>query len=60
MALVEYLITIAHAQRAVNHTVTRDLSVMPHYRTRIHTQFIDNVMMIEKKRFVGMTLTIDR
>jgi hypothetical protein len=61
MALVEYLIATAHAQRAVNHarTITHDLSVMPHYKARIHTQFIDDVMMVEKKRFVGMSLTID-
>jgi hypothetical protein len=61
MALVEYLIALAHAQRAMNHarTVTRDLSVMPHYRARIHTQFTDGVMMVEKKKFTGMTLTTD-
>jgi len=61
MALVEYLIVIARAQRFVNHarTVTRDLSVMPHYRARIHTQFTDGVMMVKKKRFMGMTMTID-
>jgi hypothetical protein len=52
MALVEYLIAIAHAQRAMNHarTVTCDLSMMPHYRARIHTQFTDGVMMLEKKK----------
>jgi hypothetical protein len=61
MALVEYLIAIAHAQRAVNHarTVTHALSVMPHYRARIHTQFTDDVTMVENKKFMGMTLTID-
>jgi hypothetical protein len=61
MALVEYLIAIAHAQRVVNHarTVTRDLFVMPHYKARIHTQFTDDVMMVEKKKFAGMTLTTD-
>ena len=61
MALVEYLIAIAHAQRAMNHarTITRDLSVMPHYRARIHTQFTDGVTMVEKKRFMGMTLITD-
>jgi hypothetical protein len=61
MALVEYLIAIAHAQRAVNHarTVTYDLSVMPHYKVRIHTQFTDGVTMVEEKKFAGMTLTTD-
>jgi hypothetical protein len=61
MALVENLITIVRAQRTVNHarTITHDLSVMPHYRARIRTQFIDGVMMVEKKRFMGMTLTTD-
>ena len=61
MALVEYLIAIAHAQRVVNHarTITHDLSVIPHYRARIHTQFIDGMTMVEKKMFMGMTLTID-
>jgi hypothetical protein len=61
MALVEYLITIAHASRVMNHAriVTHDLSVMPHYRARIHTQFIDVVMMVENKMSTGMTLKID-
>ena len=61
MALVEYLIVIARAQRAMNHarTVTRDLSMMPHYKARIHTQFTDGVTMVEKKKFTGMTLTTD-
>jgi len=61
MALVEYLIAIARAQRAVNHarTITRDLSVMPHYRARIYTQFTDGVTMVEKKKFTSMTLTTD-
>ena len=61
MALVEYLIAIAHAQRAMNHarTVTRDLSMMPHYRARIHTWFTDSVTMVENKKFMGMTLTTD-
>jgi hypothetical protein len=62
MALVEYLIVIARAQRAVNHgrTVTRDLSVMPHYMAKIHTQFTDGVTMVENKKFVDMTLTTDK
>ena len=61
MVLVEYLIEIARVQRAMNHarTVTRDLYVMPHYWARIHTQLTDGVTMVEKKKFVGMTLTTD-
>jgi hypothetical protein len=61
MALVEYLIAIARAQRVVNHarTVTHALSVIPHYRARIHTQFTDGVTMVENKKFMGMTLTTD-
>jgi hypothetical protein len=61
MALVEYLIAIDRAQRSVNHarTVICDLSVMPHYRARFHTQFTDGVMMAEKKKFASMTLTRD-
>jgi hypothetical protein len=61
MDLVAYLIAIARAQRVVNHarTVTHDLSVMPHYRAKIHIQFIDVVTMVEKKKFAGMSLTID-
>jgi len=61
MDLVEYLIAIVRAQRAVNHarTVTHDLSVMPHYMARIHTQFIDDETMVEKKKFADTSLTID-
>jgi len=61
MDLVEYLIAIVRAQRAVNHarTVTHDISVMPHYRARIHTQFIDDETMAEKKKFADTSLTID-
>jgi hypothetical protein len=35
------------------------LFVMPQYRARIHTQFIDGVKMGEKKRFVDTNLTTD-
>jgi hypothetical protein len=61
MAHVKYSIAIARAQRAMNHarTVTHDLSVMPHYRPRIHTYFTDGVMMVEKKKFTDITLTTD-
>jgi hypothetical protein len=61
MDLVEFLIAIVRAQRAVNHAriVTHDLSVMPHYRARINTQFMDDMTMAEKKKFTDMSLTID-
>jgi hypothetical protein len=53
MALVDHLIETAHAQRAIKNarTITPDLSVMPHYRDRIHTRFTDGVTMVEKRRF---------
>ena len=61
MALMEHLIAIARAQRVLNlaRTITHELSVIPHYRARIHTQFTDGVTMVEKKKFTGMTLTTD-
>jgi hypothetical protein len=40
-------------------TVTPGLFVMPQYRARIHTQFIDGMKMGEKKRFVDTSLTTD-
>jgi hypothetical protein len=61
MALVECLIAIAHAQRVVIHerTVTIDLSVMSQYTARIHTWFINDVKMAERKRSVATSLTTD-
>jgi len=61
MALAECLIVIVHAQRVVIHAraVTLDLFAMSQYRARIHIQFIDDVKMVGKKKFVGMSLIID-
>ena len=61
MAPVECLIAIAHAQKVMIHAriVTLDLSMMSQYMARIHTQFIDAVKVVERKRFMAMSLTID-
>ena len=61
MALAECLIMIVHAQRVMipARTVTLDLSAMSQYKARIHIQFTDGVKMVEKKKFVDTSLTID-